>query len=142
MAKNTLNIEYDYDFDLFGIISLARAYKLAWLINKQLGLHMVKNDDIHFSFLNDEKLIISNYLYETEYTQFRMLKNKSEENAPGKKGFLIPELNKFDYLIMKTGTVGTYKDTEMLKKIQEIKEIQYVYSLDIEKLKSRENLIF
>jgi hypothetical protein len=142
MAKNKLIIEYEYDFDLYGIISLTRAYKLAWLINQHLGVHLVKEDDIHFSFLNNEKLVISNYLFETEHAQFRLLKNKSEERTSDKMGFLIPELNKFDYLIMKNGIIGDYSDSELINKIQKIKEIQYIVSLDIEKLKSKENLIF
>jgi len=142
MVKNKLVIEYDYDFDLYGIISLARAYKLAWLINQQLNLHLVKENDIHFSFLNEEKLVISNYLYQTEYSYIRLLKNKSEESATDKMGYLIPELNKFDYFIMKNGVINDYDNSELLNRLQEIKEIQYIVSLDIKKLKSRENLIF
>ena len=142
MVKNKLVIEYDYDFDLYGIISLARAYKLAWLINQQLNLHLIKENDIHFSFLNEEKLVISNYLYQTEHSHFRLLKNKSEESSAEKMGYLIPELNKFDYFIMKNGVINDYDNSELLNQLQEIKEIQYIVSLDIKKIKSRENLIF
>jgi len=142
MAKNKLIIEYEYEFDLYGIISLTKAYKLAWLINRHLGVHLIKENDIIFSFLNAEKLVISNYLFETEHAQFRLLKNKSEEKTSEKMGFLIPELNRFDYLIMKNGNIGDYSNSELVSKIQEIKEVQYIVSLDIEKLKSKENLIF
>ena len=142
MAKNKLIIDYEYDFDLYGIISTAKAYKLAWLINRQLNLHLVKEEDISFSFLNEEKLVISNYLFQTEHSNFRLLKNRSEENTPDKLGYLLPELNKFDYFIMKKGIINDYNDSELLNQLQTIEEIQYIVSLDIDKIKSRENLIF
>ena len=56
--------------------------------------------------------------------------------------FLIPELNKFDYLIMKHGRIGDLGDQEFHREFQKINEVQYIVSLDIDKLKSKENLIF
>jgi len=142
MAKNKLIIEYEYDFSLFGINSISKDYRLAWLINKYLDLHLRKEEDIKISFLNDENLVISNYLYETEHAQLRMLKNKSEDRKSDKMSYLIPELNKFDYLIMKNGRIGDLSDQELLREIQKIGEVQYIVALDINKLKSKENLIF
>lgn len=142
MVKNKLVIEYKYDFDLYGIISASRDYKLAWLINQKLGLRLVKEEDIRIAFLNDEELVISNYLFATEHAQFRLLKNKSEERKFEALRYLIPELNRFDYLIMKSGNIADTGKADWLTKIQQIKEIQYVTALDITKLKSRENLIF
>ena len=142
MAKNKLIIEYEYDFSLFGINSISKDYRLAWLINKYLDLHLRKEEDIKISFLNDENLVISNYLYETEHAQLRMLKNKSEDRKSDKMSYLIPELNKFDYLIMKNGRIGDLSDQELLREIQKIGEVQYIVTLDINKLKSKENLIF
>jgi len=142
MAKNKLIIEYDYDFDLYGIISTTRDYKLAWLINHKLDLHLVKAEDIKISFLNDEELVISNYLYKTEYAQLRLLKNRSEEGSAEKMNYLLPELNKFDYFIMKKGNIYGDDESEWLNQMQQFKEIQFITRLDIKKLKSRENLIF
>jgi hypothetical protein len=142
MAKNKLIVEYEYDFSLYGIISISKDYRLAWLINKYMDLHLRREEDIKISFLNDENLVISNYLYETEHAQLRMLKNKSEDRKSDKMSYLIPELNKFDYLIMKNGRIGDLSDQELLREIQKIKEVQYIVALDIDKLKSKENLIF
>lgn len=142
MAKNKLIIEYNYDFSLYGIISISKDYRLAWLINKNMDIHLRKENDIKISFLNDENLVISNYLYETEHAQLRMLKNKSEDRKSDKMSYLIPELNKFDFLIMKNGRIGDLSDQELLRDIQKIKEVQYIVALEIDKLKSKENLIF
>ena len=45
MKKNKLVIEYDFDFELLGILSSARGYKLAWEINQALGIQLVKQQD-------------------------------------------------------------------------------------------------
>ena len=142
MAKNKLVIEYEYNFDLYGIISISRDYKLAWLINQTLGIHLVKEKDVKIKFLNNEELIISNYLYNTEHTQFRLLKNKSEASRSDTLRYLIPELNRFDYLIMKKDNIGEADDVDWLSQIQQIKEVQYITAISVKKLKSRENLLF
>ena len=142
MAKNKLIIEYEYDFDLFGIISPTREYKLAWLINQKLGIHLIKEDDVRISFLNDEELVITNYLYETEHAQMRLLRNRSENRKDDRMNYLVPEMNRFDYLLLKWGEIGDFGDLQWLKKLQQLKEIQYITKMDVEKLKSRENLIF
>ena len=142
MAKNKLIIEYEYDFDLFGIISPTREYKLAWLINQKLGIHLIKEDDVRISFLNDEELVITNYLYETEHAQLRLLRNRSENRKDDRMNYLVPEMNRFDYLLLKWGEIGDFGDLQWLKKLQQLKEIQYITKMDVEKLKSRENLIF
>jgi hypothetical protein len=142
MAKNKLIVDYEYDFSLFGIISLTKDYHLAWLVNNSMGMHLRKEEDVIISFLNNENLVISNYIYETEHAQLRMLKNRSEDRKSDKMSFLIPELNKFDYLIMKNGRIGDLSDQEFIREFQKIKEVQYIVSLDIDKLKSKENLIF
>ena len=142
MPKNKLIINYSFDFELFGIISTIKEYKLAWLINKHLDFHLIKEKDIVYEFINLDKIVISNYLYETENVSIRLLKNKSENKNSDKSGYLIPELLKFDFFIMKDGDIDGRGDRNFLSKLQDINEIQYITSLDIGKLKSKENLIF
>ena len=142
MPKNKLIINYSFDFELFGIISTIKEYKLAWLINKHLDFHLIKEKDIVYEFINLDKIVISNYLYETENVSIRLLKNKSENKNSEKIGYLIPELLKFDFFIMKDGDIDGRGDRNFLSKLQDINEIQYITSLDIGKLKSKENLIF
>jgi len=45
MKKKRLDIEYTFDFDLYGIISNVKAYKLAWELNNLLGSKLQKKDD-------------------------------------------------------------------------------------------------
>jgi hypothetical protein len=70
------------------------------------------------------------------------LKNKSEASKSDSLRYLIPELNRFDYLIMKKDNLGEANDADWFSQIQQIKEIQYITAISVKKLKSRENLLF
>lgn len=142
MVKSRLDIAYEFDFILFGLITLAKEYKLAWLLNNHLGIHLIKQKDIQYDLIGSNPLIVSNYLYETENTQFRLVKNKSDSKNAGRMIHLLPELHKFDFFIMKKGTLDGKEDSGFLFRLRQIEEIQYATQFDIQKLKSRENLIF
>ena len=44
MAKQQLNIEYDYDFFLLGLVCQAKDYRLCFEVNKKLGVEFNKID--------------------------------------------------------------------------------------------------
>ena len=142
MKRRKLEAEFDYDFSLFGIISALKEYKLAWLLNGKLDVQLDKAKDIEIDFLKSQNLIISNYLFETEHSTLRLLKNKSMDQFEENLAFLVPELKRFDYFIIIRGFDDTFPTPELKNKISSIPRVQYVQNFSIEKLKSKENLIF
>lgn len=140
MKKNKLLIDYEFDFDLFALLTDMREYKLAWTINQVLHIRLVKEEDIMFNFLNMQNLVISNYKFATEHTTFRLLKNKSVQE--GNNACLIPELSRFDYLIMLQGGGDFFEGIDVEKALKAIPSVQYTSKVTINQLKSRENLIF
>lgn len=142
MKKRKLEAEFDYDFSLFGIISAIKGYKLAWLLNSKLDLQLDKAEDIEIEFLKSQNLIISNYLYKTEHCSFRLLKNKSVVQLGENSAFLVPEMNRFDYLIILHGFEDAFSNQALKEKISTIPGIQFVQLFSVESLKSKENLIF
>jgi hypothetical protein len=142
MAKNRLQAEIDYNFNLYGLITDVKAHRLAWLLNHHLHIHLIKQKDIVHEFINKEIVTISNFLFRTENAQFRLLKNKSENKNSERSAFLLPELHKFDFFILKEGVLDGKQDEGFYRKIKNIVEIQYITSFDLKKLKSKENLIF
>lgn len=142
MKKRKLEAEFDYDFSLFGLISALKEYKLAWLLNNHLDVQLDKSKDIKIDFLKSQNLVISNYLYETEHSSFRLLKNKSMDQFEDNSAFLLPELNRFDYLVIVRGFEDTFTVQEIKNKLSAIPNIQYVQNFHIDTLKSKENLIF
>jgi len=142
MRKRKLEAEFDYNFILFGLISALKEYKLAWLLNSKLDLQLDKTKDIEIDFLKSQNLIISNYLFETEHSSFRLLKNKSADQFDDNRAFLIPELKRFDYLILVQGFDDTFSTKDLKNELSSISSVQYVQHFDVEDLKSKENLIF
>jgi hypothetical protein len=142
MGKSGLTPDHLFNFMLYGISSYAKEYKLAWYINTELGIDMVKQEDIEMQFVNGRVLSVSNFLFETENRSFKLLRNKSVSEQGGKVEFLLPELKKFDYLILVQGFEDTYSDDDLKKLLAPLKPIQFVQKFDPLSLKSKENLIF
>ena len=142
MKTAKLIVDYDYEFDIIALISSAKDYKLAWVINNSLKIHLCKEEDLSFEFLNDSKLLISNFLFEKEYSCFWLLRNRSFDFINASKPYLIPELKEYDYFIKIDGEKGFFDVNEIIKNLQALPEIQYVKKIDIKTLKSKENLIF
>ena len=46
MIKNDFNDVYDINYDLFGIVSNIKEYKLAWILNKIFSIDLIKFDDL------------------------------------------------------------------------------------------------
>lgn len=142
MKKNTLDISYTFDFDLFGLSTAVREYRLAWEINKCCGIQLCKEEDVVFELKSGKKVYISNYLHETEHQTLRMLKNKPVEGQSNSFPYLIPELKQFDYLILLSGEGDTLDETQLIAILNNLSVIQYFTKLDTDKLKSKDNLIF
>lgn len=124
------------------MISPVKDYKLIWSINHQLNVKLVKNTDLILEYLNQQKLVISNFLFETENSSLRILKNKAEDGDELKKSYLLPELKNFDYFLMLEGSGDTFNISELEGKLKNLEIIQYLTKIDVSKLKSKENLVF
>lgn len=143
MSKNKLNISLSFDFSLIGLISTLKEYQLAWRLNNALEIRLVKEEDILLEFISGKDLLVSNYVFATETSRLRLLKNKTVTSTVGESNnFLLPELNRFDYFIIIEGFEDTFDQKDLKEKIQSVKHIQYLQFFDPNELKSRENLIF
>ena len=141
--KNTkLFVSYEYDFELLGLTSTAKEYKLAWAINNLMDFRLVKNDDLIIDFKDGKSLVISNYIYKTEHSTFRLFKNKSVDSGFLSQGHLVPELKNFDYIVYIQGFEDSFLPEMLLKQLRELEEIIYIQAIDVQGLKSKENLIF
>ena len=47
--KYHLEEEYEYDFDLYGISSHEKDYRICWAINNSLGLSLERTGDVYFT---------------------------------------------------------------------------------------------
>ena len=139
MKKSKLVIEYDFDFELLGITSAARGYKLAWEINQHLGIRLVKQPDLMVGFKNNEEKSFSFYAYQTPLNRLKLFKNKPGDQDSGKY-YLIPEFPHYDFIIL--AAMEEHFTHSLLKHIRSIPAVELVASIPLEGLKSKSNFIF
>ena len=142
MKTTKLVVDYDYDFKVLALISSVKAYKLAWAVNKLLNVQLCKSEDIHFDLLNESNLCFTNYVFETEYYSLRMVKNKACEFNNVSKPFFLPELKEYDFILMLGGEVFKEEYNIIIEKVKSLSIVQYIKYIEVENLKSKENLIF
>lgn len=120
----------------------AREYKLAWSINKGLNINLIKQRDILIAMSNQGDLTITNLLYETENSTFRLIGNRSVGTSEEGNANLIPELSNFTHLFVVHDEGGNFSPQELTRLLKEISVIDYLTLIETEKLKNRDNLIF
>ncbi|WP_242927617.1 IPExxxVDY family protein [Pontibacter vulgaris] len=142
MKTLLLDISYDYDFDLYGLVSSSKEYKLAWTINQLLGLRLVKQKDLCYELVGKEQLLISNYEQITDHSIIRLMRNKASGICTLDKPYLLPDIKQFDYVLQITGAMQCLSPRELLQQLARLPLVQYVKQVDPLKLKFKENLIF
>lgn len=141
MKVKKLIVDYVYDFDLYGLTSSFKDYKVAWLINQQIKIKLVRSADYSLGSTN-EKLEIINYNFQEEQNEFSFFKNKAVQEDQSARNYLVPEMKHFDYFILVKGIIHTFTSEDLLQELRGIEGVQLINQIDIEKLKSRDHFIF
>jgi len=140
MKKAKLQIEPTFDFELLGIVSPIREYRMAWLVNQELELNLVKVDDLELEFLNFEKLEIAQYFLSLPHGFIQLLKNKALNSAQ-QLAYLVPELKNLDYFLLVQDETEQLDLSNFMEKLSRNPLVQSIVRIDISKLKSKENLL-
>ena len=94
MAFHTLEIEDEYDFEIIGVSSHEKDYRLAWSLNKTLGWRLVRIED---AVVEGKRSTTHHarfrWTHPIDQTVFTLIDNKTPE------GTFMPELIQFDYLL-------------------------------------------
>ncbi len=142
MAKNKLQVTYDFDFLLLALNANAKPYKLAWSLNRELKLNLIKAENIEIGFNEERSLSIQNFLETSEFQTVRLIRNRAEDVNDAYNAYLLPELKNFDYLIVLENETNTFDENVFITEIKRIPFVQFVTRIDIQSLKSKDNLIF
>jgi hypothetical protein len=140
MKKAKLLVEPTFDFELLGLVSPIREYRMAWLINQEMDLNLVKADDLELEFLNTPKLEISQYFLSLPHGFIQLLKNKAL-NSSQQLAYLIPELKNLDYFLLIQDETEQMQLSTFIDQLAKNPLIQSIVRIDISKLKSKENLL-
>lgn len=137
MGKHILKFELDYDFELIGISTHLKIHKLAWLLNKELNLNFTRleNHSLRKKGLESDsefaKFQFDDQINRSVYT---LLENK------GINGLLVPELKNIDFFMLISGLAALNMTDNFNIEIQQLEGISSSMKLNIENLKSKNNL--
>lgn len=139
MAKFVLELEPDLDFDVIGICSNHRDYRLCWALNSGIGLNLVKSDE-DFMISGKKGAVSGTFsLYEfidpETRTQFYLIKNKNKNET------LLPELPQLDYVLVLRENFDIDPE-DFIEKVKKVPSVQTAFLYHAEELKSASNLIF
>lgn len=139
MKKFTLEPEYDFDFFMIGISCHLKDYRIAWFMNNQLDINLVKTAD-HKVFIRKADEFASEFSLfsfedEENHSQFLLLANHCET------GDLLVEQKHFDYFLIIKGSLYDEQVEEIITTIKSINQVQLVSEMFPSTLKSKNNLI-
>lgn len=140
--KNRLASDYPFDFELIGIVSSVKEYKLAWHLNQLPEFHLVKAEDVKIEFSDNKLIRVSNLKDENEFRRAYLLKNKLVTSNSSINQYLLPELQQFDYLLKLSSQTQENWASEINEKLKFIETIDYSLVVDITKIKLKDNLLF
>jgi hypothetical protein len=162
MAIHKLDFgEFDeIDYHLIAIHTSLEDYRLAYFINQKLPINLSKNEnEIQINIKEGETKFSRFYFYDTEKAiSWNLIQNKNEviqqknENSQNlfsninlevsTKVYLLPEFKKVDYFLKIENVDEGMNLTEIQLLLNTIDNISTVYKVEINKIKSKNNLIF
>lgn len=138
-----LDIEYDFSFALFGVVASCRDYKMAWSLNRLLGLNLTRQRDLCYEMTDRHKMYISHFEHNDLHSTVRLFRNKALGTLTAKMPFLLPDVKEYDYILQITGALQQYlHPQELLNRLQSLPLIQYSKQFDPLTLKYKEHLLF
>ncbi len=137
MSKLTFSLENEYDFELIGISCHSKDYRICWSLNNALKTNFKRIEDYEIQKKNE---IINfpffEYIDEDNNIEYFVIANKSSE------GYLVSEKQSIDYFLVLKGSVTDRLVENLTKKVKEIDVVIIAHRIDINELKSKQNLLF
>jgi hypothetical protein len=162
MAVHKLHIEeYDeIDYQLIAIHTSLEDFRLAYFINQNLPITL-KKSNYNIQICNkDGETQFTRFIFEDEKTSvsWDLIQNRNDlllspqrvnqglfaesKSKFSTKIYLLPEFKTVDYFLKIENDEVDIDVSKIMRQIKKIERISTVYSVDVEKIKSKNNLIF
>lgn len=162
MAIHKLDLgEFDeIDYYLIALHTSLEDYRLAFFINQRLPINLSKSkNEIQIHIKEGETQFSRFYYYDAEKTlSWDLIQNKNEVIQQKKeisenlfsdialevstKVYLLPEFKKVDYFLKIENCEDTISVSDIITRLNTIEGISTIYEVDMNKIKSKNNLIF
>jgi hypothetical protein len=153
MSKVLFPIEPEIDFQLICISSHHKDYRLCWEINRSLGMQLKKVDEYFLGTKENPGELFSQFEYSdaTDHSDFYLITNrcipeagkaKPEDLFPTEDSLkLVPEMKQADYLLLIYGQMNEMDMKVLEEKLSALSMVQAAWKQDVEKLRSKYNLL-
>lgn len=134
-----LDDQPSFDFLLFGISTDEREYRLAWLLNSELGWELCRLENI--CFRQDQHQLIqefSHYVHTDINSQltYHLVSNKCEH------GYLVEELKNIDFFLKINGQTDDPSIQSPVGRLKALPFIRGFFPVEPAGLKSKHKLLF
>jgi hypothetical protein len=138
LRKVILDIGFDYNFVLYGIVSEERSHTLVWQINHHTGSAFSRTSDLVPGFGTNASFTLPRFEYHDElnHLSFELIANKDESE------YLLPELKHIDYFILVKGALESFRRRKYTEPFRQVPAIRIISEIATQSLKQRERLIF
>ena len=140
ITNDDLADEFFSDVQLIGIVSTLRGYKFCWTLNHHLSIDFRLHPDMEVQ-LEKRRLLYYFNIYSFVDTDVNVSYLLYENESKGE--YLVPEFKNLDYLWLIRSEEKDMVETKekLLEKLRKLDIIQMATYIQIENIKSRENLI-
>lgn len=132
MVKKLSTLLYDLtdEYQIIGISSPLKDYKICWLINNTHTIQLTRYKDFNLILKNKKKEGFSyfSYIDSSSGTNYFLLSNKQEKKV------LLEEIS-IDYLFIVKNASRLFDKKQLISSIKKIKNIQTVIPVDLKKIK-------
>lgn len=142
MKKSKLFTPVVYDFELIGIVSSAKEHKLAWSLNQTNFFHFIRQEDIQIEFADQSKILIGNFLCESDFHKYYLLKNKLNFSNKRQLSHMLGELPQFDYFLKIENQLADFDLETLISSVRRSDALDYILKLEVSNLKHKDNLLF
>ena len=137
MHRLKLELDDDYTFLLYGVSCHLKDYRVAWYLNKQLKLDLIRSEvnlktgkgDLHpFSLYKSKD--------EDNHLTFYLLDNYSEDFP------LIKQLKQYDFFVIVEGYIDLFDKVDFIERLSRTENFQLVTEEDASVLSKHQFSLF
>ena len=138
LKKHKLELAFDEDFCLLGLVADQADYRLNLLINRALGFNLLKQEDLslyHRKLDQDQEFSLYEYFDDESLLTYRVIGNRAEN------GYFLDELKNLDYLVHIQGEIMEEGIGVFIEKTAAIPDVRMCVPVNLAKIRNKDRLL-
>ena len=138
LKKHKLELAFDEDFCLLGLVADQADYRLNLLINRALGFNLLKQEDLslyHRKLDQDQEFSLYEYFDDESLLTYRLIGNRAEN------GYFLDELKNLDYRVHIQGEIMEEGIGVFIGKTAAIPDVRMCVPVNLAKIRNKDRLL-